>query len=276
MPGPQAYRADEVVDIVREGLLWHLRPAEYFQWHQAYGFFDEVLTLFKQLAPSATQFVDVGANIGFYSLSLANRFPQLHVLAVEPNPQTRAALEGQLAANALHQVAVEAHALSEHEGSAVLKGGDTGDSGKFSLRDSQGASQTDVVVKTMTLDTMLQKAEATAFDLLKIDVEGFEPAVLLGGAKWIKKHVPTVCLEYLPRWYHEDLDRAERAFSMMQKTGYRAYKLTGEEAGRLVLEPFETMLTLHQPEARDEMTNIVLVHPRRREHIEALTAFVST
>jgi Methyltransferase FkbM domain len=164
--------------------------------------------------------------------------------------------------------------LSEHEGRAVLKGGDTGDSGKFSLRDSQGASSTDVVVDTMTLDNMLKRAKATAFDLLKIDVEGFEPAVLLGGARWIERHVPTVCLEYLPRWYHEDLDRAERAFSMMEKVGYQAFKLTGEEAGRLVLEPFETTQTLHRIEARDEMTNIVLIHPKRREHVDALAAFV--
>jgi FkbM family methyltransferase len=275
IPGPSLYRPHEVIETQREGLTWHLHPAEYFQWHQAFGLFDEVSFLLTQLNHDARTFVDVGANIGFYSLSMAKRFEgHLSVLAVEPNPPTRQWLERHRALNGLDDVVVDSRALSESPGTAVLRGGTRGDSGHFSLRDSQTGSSGDVEVEMTTLDRLHKEKKLSGLDVLKIDVEGFEPAVLLGGKTVLKKYLPSICLEFFPLWYQSALPSARKAFSMLQALGYTAYKLCGEERGASVLRPFDAVGAVDDKKALNEMTNIVLLHPERRAACERLSRFV--
>lgn len=52
-------------------------------------------------------------------------------------------------------------------------------------------------VKTTTIDTYSQKNKIEP-DLIKIDVEGHERAVLHGGTKVISKNLPTILIEYIP------------------------------------------------------------------------------
>ncbi|HEX2860738.1 MAG TPA: FkbM family methyltransferase, partial [Lacunisphaera sp.] len=144
---------------------------------------------------------DVGANVGTYSLLAIREAGRagcaIEVHAFEPSP---------VAADRLRAVAgrepairVVQVALSDRTGAAPLHAGGTG-SGHASLvardsPDSPAAAAT--LVPLLRLEDYLKQRDAGCIDLLKLDVEGSEMAVLQGlGDRLNPAVVKTVQLEY--------------------------------------------------------------------------------
>lgn len=85
-------------------------------------YYEPLTTLLLQelLQPGAT-FVDVGANIGFFSLMAALSTPGIEVIAFEPNPKNFSILEENVRANGLEKIVnCEPLAISNKEGTATL------------------------------------------------------------------------------------------------------------------------------------------------------------
>ncbi len=88
-------------------------------------------------------------------------------------------------------------------------------------------------VATNTLDAYCNKhAAAPAF--LKIDVEGNELRVLMGGIETLKKHKPNILVEIESR--HVGEEKARETFRFLEGVGYTGYVLSGLE--RLPLSRF--------------------------------------
>lgn len=120
-------------------------------------------------------FVDVGANVGTYTV-LAAGACGAHVLAIEPEPATCAALRDNLRLNALEaRVRVVSAALGASPGRVRL----STQLGPMNhvLDGTTAARDHGCDVPMTTLDVLLG---AQAAHLLKIDVEGYEAAVLAG------------------------------------------------------------------------------------------------
>lgn len=113
---------------------------------------------------------DVGANVGFYTCLLATTAATVH--AFEPNPHALADLRRNVSLNGLHNVVIHDCAVSDGPGRAYLSGrGSPSGLGAISTR------PTGLIVETVALDDL----DATpAPDVVKIDVEGHETAVLRG------------------------------------------------------------------------------------------------
>jgi FkbM family methyltransferase len=121
-----------------------------------------------------TTVLDVGANLGWYSL-LAARLGA-HVIAVEPDPRTVPYLRANLERNGLHdRVSVRPVAVGDRVGQITLHL--TGGAAQSSTAHDEGADAR-VDVDLMTVDA-LAPSPAT-IDVMKIDVEGAEVAVLRG------------------------------------------------------------------------------------------------
>lgn len=126
----------------------------------------------------AFTFVDIGANVGLYSLYLAS-CGDVRTLAIEPQPGILERLHFHLAANASATVDVRPVALSDRDGEAtlVLNESDSGGThiDKYDGRSDPGER---VSVRSRPLLSVLSEAGITAIDALKIDVEGAEDIVL--------------------------------------------------------------------------------------------------
>jgi FkbM family methyltransferase len=122
-------------------------------------------------------FVDIGANVGLYSLYLAS-CGDVRTLAIEPQPGILDRLRFHLAANSSAKVDVSAVALSDREGEVTLVLNDS-DSGGTHI-DKPGLDQhgEHISVPSKPLLTVLADAGITSVDALKIDVEGAEDIVL--------------------------------------------------------------------------------------------------
>jgi FkbM family methyltransferase len=86
--------------------------------------------------------IDLGANIGYFTLLLARRVgPAGRVIAFEPAPATRLRLRRNLQLNAVANVEVREEAISDHDGQAVFAGGPPEHSGIASLRPGAPSEQ---------------------------------------------------------------------------------------------------------------------------------------
>lgn len=121
-------------------------------------------------------FVDVGANVGSYTI-LAAGAVRARVTAVEPIPETFAKLERNVSLNALGTL-VSCHRMGLSDSEGNLRFTSTLDTVNHVVADGESGSGIDVPV--MRLDELVA---GRAPVLMKIDVEGHELAVLRGGRK---------------------------------------------------------------------------------------------
>lgn len=170
------------------------------------------LVLFGEYEPGVTRvlgdflrpgniFVDVGANIGYYSV-LAGRLVgnQGSVLAFEPNPRTFTLLERNIRENGLSNVMPIQLAVGELRGQADLYL-DLHNQGNSSLG-SRNVSTPDVRV-TVSMDSLdeclLRSTGAILADVVKIDTQGAEMAILAGGRRTMRQRGIKVILECWPK-----------------------------------------------------------------------------
>lgn len=122
-------------------------------------------------------FVDLGANVGTYALTLANNVGKSGtVIAVEPHPLARSRLTFNRDASSLPQVRIVAAAAGPSDGELLIET-DGDNLGASHIVDGQ-ASRSAIRVPSFTLQRILGDAGAARMDALKIDIEGFEDQVL--------------------------------------------------------------------------------------------------
>lgn len=159
------------------------------------------LLVLVTLAASAQCFIDVGTNIGWYSLNLA-RAGCRTVHAFEPLPNAYAQLVSNIELNDLSDrvYAVQACAGDRRGKTALYRPEGIG-SVAASRRptcpeEAQHMSTADVI----TLDGYVQERQLRRVDLIKVDVEGAELSVLQGAMRVLKRDRPALLIELLPKW----------------------------------------------------------------------------
>lgn len=150
------------------------------------------VAMLRELLQGKDLFVDIGANCGLYSLIAAKA--GVSVLAVEPNRLNYLRLKQNIDHNGFVNIQPHSIALSDKPGRATLYGGGEGAS---LLRNWGGMTNTYAQeVEVDTLDNLLASRSGLVDILIKIDVEGHEPAVL-SGARGL------LALEKAPTWIIE-------------------------------------------------------------------------
>lgn len=164
-------------DVTCNGLKLRLRTrGNYCELRQLFGpqFYDveELDWLCAELADGGC-FVDVGGNIGLYSLHVAHRCGSgTRVVTVEPDP----ALTDRMLFNARNngvKVELACRALSDHSGMGNLDAGE-----RQSGANSLGNGQNGIPVPVTTLSELCDDLHIESIRALKIDIEGHEERVL--------------------------------------------------------------------------------------------------
>jgi FkbM family methyltransferase len=138
--------------------------------------------------------IDVGANIGYYTVLLAKKVGKLgKVYAFEPDEINFEILEKNIKANNLKNViAIQAAVSDKNKESVLYKSKENyGDHKMFGNDEKEK-------IMTIKLDDFLKNEK---IDLMKVDTQGWEPAVLEGAKKIIEKDKPTIFFEYSPASY---------------------------------------------------------------------------
>lgn len=149
--------------------------------------------LFEQ--PVATV-LDVGANIGLYSLVAAAACRRrghdgVRIVGFEPNPAECGKFRHNVAINGFRTVQVEQMAISDRKGScrmAVPPPGLGAFGHLLQAGEARDRHDAEVDVATVDLDGWCAGQGVERIDLMKLDVEGHELAVLAGAEKLLARH----------------------------------------------------------------------------------------
>lgn len=172
------------------------------------------------LRPGMT-FVDVGANVGYYTLLAAHRVAQSgRILAVEPGPYAYQRLCETVNRNGLDQVRTLQVALGEQSCTLPLYVPPEA-SRNYSPTMVPHASGTAVDTVVRTLDDCLEEWGVETVDLLKLDVEGFEPAVLRGARRALAQgRIGAVLCEFNDYWLREAGASPMALYQTLTATGF--------------------------------------------------------
>jgi FkbM family methyltransferase len=162
--------------------------------------------------------IDIGANLGVYSLSLARLVgPNGRVFSYEPGREARALLEHSRALNNLENLEVIAAALSDSERKGHLAFAVSSE-----LR-ALGPAGSGEAVDITSLDVEDAARRWPSPDFVKIDAEGEEERIIAGGRVFFSTHSPLVMFEIKAGDKVND-----RLLTIISTIGYRVYRqLTG-------------------------------------------------
>ena len=225
IPGRQAFRLRHVDEsYLAFQLFW--RGGEYYE--------PITRALVEALLRPGDTFLDIGAHIGFFSLTTGLSCPGIKIIAFEPNPKNFRMLQANTAANGLNKVVCEAIAISEGDGEATLYLTDSDMSASL-MKDFQAEDTKQVEeirVCTAAVDSYVLRHRVQGPFVIKVDIEGHEPAFFRGAAETIATQKPDIILEVL-------YDQDPALISHLKSLGYHFYPITDEgfvelEAPRLV------------------------------------------
>ena len=156
--------------------------------------FEDEIKFVRRLLRPGQKAIDIGSNCGVYALSVAQAVgPAGRVWAFEPTSETARLLAEGIAANGFGQVVLERSALSNAGGTAQLLLNENSEFNALARgTQSTHASET---VPLVTLDECMKRHDWREIDYVKIDAEGEEANILMGGERFFAELSPLVQYE---------------------------------------------------------------------------------
>ncbi len=180
--------------------LWYDtdEPSNTIRGLAAGGYEQPIADLFATVLRPGMTVLDVGAHIGYFTLVAARHVgPTGRVWSFEPDPANRASLERNVDVNGMaDRVTIVPLAAAAAVGESALYRV-SGDTGSSTLYPSGGACGEPIAVRTTSLDAWAHANGWPSVDLVKIDTEGAEGAVVAGMAELLARNPnAAVVLEY--------------------------------------------------------------------------------
>jgi FkbM family methyltransferase len=194
-------------------------------WHGVAGHEPEAVPLWLAWALRSSVVLDIGANTGLYSLLASSvqrnqlgfsmtASPCSHsVHAFEPIPRVGDLLQKNVSLNPGCGITVHRCAVGAKSGVATIH--DPGGANCYSASlnsEFLDVAKTSYEVPVVSVDDWVVRTEVDSLDLVKIDVEGFEAAVLNGMVESIKRFRPVIMLEFLS---HTDTSLVKAIMSLL-------------------------------------------------------------
>jgi FkbM family methyltransferase len=177
------------------------RIASMLYWRGLEGWEPATIRTFLRLISPGSTVIDVGANSGLFALLAARLHPTVRVHAVEPVRRVFSRLEANVALNGLGNVTCHRLACSDGCGPATLHV-PTGEPVPVMASLVPGwcdGGSTEEAVECVTVDDLVASSDVGRCDVVKIDAEGSEDAVLRGAGRTLDEHHPFVLAEVLGR-----------------------------------------------------------------------------
>ena len=245
------------VSVKRLGLHWRLSTTSCIERDLLLSgaFESETTNLLRDLVEPGMTVVDVGANIGYFTLQFAKAVGNYgQVWAFEPVPEYRQRIFEHLKLNALGKnVTVFPCGLSDQENEQEINVGEA--SATLHWTSSAMPPRTKVLIQLKTLDRIVSEQELDHLDLIKIDIDGHEPAFLRGATEIIRKFRPVIVIEMAQHCLHVAGSNVELLRKQLKDLDY----VICNESTR---SPFQTEIDfLFTCANYSHSANVLAVHP---------------
>ena len=200
------------------------------------GVYDyDFMNFFIRFIDSGDVVLDVGANIGAYTLLFARCASRGRVVAFEPAPTAFARLSENVGRNRLEaRVRLVNKAVGDEAGSLRFSIGDKSSTHHVAVdRDNPPEKTMEVLCTTLSDEATLQSIDRC--DFIKIDVEGYEECVIVGGQAFIQRTSPKAILFEANGRSLDYGSTLEHAFEILGALGYRiGFYIHGRNTIRLI------------------------------------------
>jgi FkbM family methyltransferase len=198
------------------GFRWCVGAADHGCWLGSYE-------LIKQQAiwrrrEAGTTVLDVGANVGYYTLLLARAVgPTGRVIAIEPDRRNVAWLRWHMRANQIHNVRTILGAVASYTGNAAFSPGASNTTGHLI---THGPGK---LISSYRLDDIVFGSNRDVPSIVKMDIEGGEADALLGAEDLLAARRTTWFVALHSR------QQAEACIAAFRRHDYRLYSLDGND-----------------------------------------------
>ncbi|MBS1507548.1 MAG: FkbM family methyltransferase [Bacteroidetes bacterium] len=195
------------------------------------GFEENEIEFVTKALKKGDVFVDIGANIGLFSLIASPLVDSTgKVISFEPSPETFSRLIENVSLNNLTNISARNIGLSDSEGELMLNvSGDGHDAWNTFAAVSDEKFHSTKSVPVFTLDDQLVEEAKEKISLVKIDVEGWEKFVLVGGKTFFQKFAPVVMMEFTESNTFSAGYMVQELYDLMVSWGYRWYSYKNGE-----------------------------------------------
>lgn len=206
--------------------------------------------------------LDVGANIGWYSISIAKTKRGTRVHAFEPIPKTFAQLTKNVSLNPVGtNIRLNNFGLSNKSAELTFYYYPEGSGNASATNLSERADVEEIRCQVRTMDDYVT-SENLIVDFIKCDVEGAELFAFQGGAHTIERDKPIVFSEILRKWSAKFDYSPNEIFSFFHRLGYRSYTAKND-----------WLHEFHEMNDDTVETNFFFLHPDK--HTALMHRFVS-
>jgi len=219
-----------------------------------------VTTYMRHLLKPGHVVVDIGANIGYYTLLAASQVGDTgKVIAFEPHDQNCTLINMSLQANKFTNVVVHPYAVLDKKGEIGFNIVEGSSNGVIDLIKTSRYQ-----VDAIQLDTFLKNEHR--IDIVKLDIEGAEGLALKGMHKLIQQHQPIIFTEFSP---HSLITRsgisAEEYLDRLHELGYQLFIL--HRKGGISSKPHSKEQIMKHFEAEvSEHLDLIAFPKKQHEH----------
>lgn len=218
-----------------DGLLFTIPPGSVIG-HEVllYGLYEkDVVRCFESLIAPGDLVLDIGANLGQYTLLASNRAGAAgQVISIEPVPHIHRQLVRHLQVNGITNVTTIEAALGKEDGSVLMTIIADENDGMHHVAETESPEGFRVLQRRLD-DVIREAAPQREVSVMKIDVEGWEENVFAGAEQVLAQHVPpTIFFECIEDHATRFGLSAHRLVTRFRSLDYRIFSLAASESPR--------------------------------------------
>jgi len=206
-------------------------------------------------------FVDVGANLGYYSLLAAQQVgPRGSVVAVEASPSIFKLLERNVQLNDASNIRCVQRAVLEKPGTVKIYRGPEYNMGLTTTLTTMSNCSFEAEVQAGPLGDMLHPDEISRVRLIKVDVEGAEWSVVRGLEPLLPKLRPDaeIVIEIAPLKGAAHGETPETILSMFRSHGFHFYALENDYRAGSYLRDMKAPTAPRRVETVDKQLDLIV------------------
>tara|TARA_Y100000034_G_scaffold119566_1_gene161507 strand:- start:390 stop:1103 length:714 start_codon:yes stop_codon:yes gene_type:complete len=178
------------------------------------------MVTFLKLCSGKSCFIDIGAFHGVFALAFISKNPNASAYAIEPSPQSFNVLHINIELNPSYKITPFKFALGASDDKIKMKGRHQ----FIPIGNKEDAPEQYTEVDIIKLDNFVSNNNIIP-DIIKIDTEGYEYDVLMGGKEFLKEYKPIISLEVHIPWLNNHGITSEQLVELIYSMGYKIYDL---------------------------------------------------
>ena len=184
------------------------------------------MNFLRRYLRSEDSFLDIGANVGVYSLLAASKIETGTIYSFEALPKNYDRLQENIRLNKFKSIESYSTAISNTEGSILL---DLAEGDSMPFINLNASSDKSIIVPTNTLDNVLKGRALENLTLAKIDIEGAELLAFKGAISLLEKQLPYVWILELNNTINHFGHTEDDVVSLLHNFGYELYSYNAEK-----------------------------------------------